>query len=592
MRRLLPGLLLFTAIMATAGRWAQVSAEECDNPGALSDSVKIQQCIGKYNGILDAIAKANSNNQEELNRLKSQVLNLKSQINSLDKRLTELSGDIFDREVKVGVQQELLAARVRTHYIRKREDAGMLIFFSSNSGGEFFRDLAYREKLAHNDQEIIKVVAGEINKLNTQAENMKRQKESTAALKVRVDKQAGFLEGEVKKASAYVSDLGGKIAALTARQQALLAEKTGTYATSVGDVPLADDPAARPDYNPGFSPAFAMFSFGAPHFKGMSQYGAFGRAKNGQNYRQILEAYYGNVEIRKVNVPSVINTSAGTLAFEGNYMKGIAEMPTVWADRGGYEALKAQAVAARSYALAYVGWRINNQNAGGRICTTESCQVYNSGKAGSPGRWGDAVRETEAEILVSRSSGEVVNAWYASTSGGYQESYSALGHTTPGFWDTTSDWTRWADGAWEKKGESPWFYKGWYKSRSGKTCGRNHPWLTQAEFADIVNAAIVVAGGGDMSGIFPEDVRSCWGDNDSPWSKEQMASAADSHGGRVTSVSSVRVEHGSNGITSRVVFSTNRGEVPIPGVNFYKAFNLRAPGALALKSQLFNIEKK
>ncbi|KKU22616.1 MAG: hypothetical protein UX35_C0020G0008, partial [Microgenomates group bacterium GW2011_GWA1_46_15] len=40
------------------------------------------------------------------------------------------------------------------------------------------------------------------------------------------------------------------------------------------------------------------------------------------------------------------------------------------------------------------------------------------------------------------------------------------------------------------------------------------------------------------------------------------------------------------------VFSTNRGEVPIPGVNFYKAFNLRAPGALALKSQLFNIEKK
>ncbi|KKU63141.1 MAG: SpoIID/LytB domain protein [Candidatus Amesbacteria bacterium GW2011_GWC1_47_15] len=421
MRRLLPGLLLFTAIMATAGRWAQVSAEECDNPGALSDSVKIQQCIGKYNGILDAIAKANSNNQEELNRLKSQVLNLKSQINSLDKRLTELSGDIFDREVKVGVQQELLAARVRTHYIRKREDAGMLIFFSSNSGGEFFRDLAYREKLAHNDQEIIKVVAGEINKLNTQAENMKRQKESTAALKVRVDKQAG---------------------------------------------------AARPDYNPGFSPAFAMFSFGAPHFKGMSQYGAFGRAKNGQNYRQILEAYYGNVEIRKVNVPSVINTSAGTLAFEGNYMKGIAEMPTVWADRGGYEALKAQAVAARSYALAYVGWRINNQNAGGRICTTESCQVYNSGKAGSPGRWGDAVRETEAEILVSRSSGEVVNAWYASTSGGYQESYSALGHTTPGFWDTTSDWTRWADGAWEKKGESPWFYKDEVGGRSVGKEGR------------------------------------------------------------------------------------------------------------------------
>src|SRR3989338_1917741 len=137
-------------------------------------------------------------------------------------------------------------------------------------------------------------------------------------------------------------------------------------------------------------------------------------------------------------------------------MREIAESRTVGRGRGGYEALKAQAVAARSYALAYVGWRINNQNAGGRICTTESCQVYNSGKAGSPGRWGDAVRETEAEILVSRSSGEVVNAWYASTSGGYQESYSALGHTTPAFWDTPSGRGGWTSQAWEKVGGSPW----------------------------------------------------------------------------------------------------------------------------------------
>jgi len=30
---------------------------------------------------------------------------------------------------------------------------------------------------------------------------------------------------------------------------------------------MADDPASRPDYNPGFSPAFAAFSFGAPILK-------------------------------------------------------------------------------------------------------------------------------------------------------------------------------------------------------------------------------------------------------------------------------------------------------------------------------------
>ena len=33
----------------------------------------------------------------------------------------------------------------------------------------------------------------------------------------------------------------------------------------------------------------------------MSQYGAFGRAKSGQNYEAILKAYYGDIKIEKEN---------------------------------------------------------------------------------------------------------------------------------------------------------------------------------------------------------------------------------------------------------------------------------------------------
>jgi hypothetical protein len=101
----------------------------------------------------------------------------------------------------------------------------------------------------------------------------------------------------------------------------------------------------------------------------------------------------------------------------------------------------------------------------------------------------------------------------------------------------------------------------------------------------MVNAAIVVAAGGDVSGIFPEDVRSCWGGGDNPWSKSRLAEEANKHGGAVSSVSS-------GGSTSKVIFSTNRGEVAISGESFYRGFNLRAPGALSLKSYLFNVEKK
>ena len=160
--------------------------------------------------------------------------------------------------------------------------------------------------------------------------------------------------GEVAKANAYVSDLSGKIASLTARQNELLAAKTGTYQTSVGDVPLADDANARPTFDPGFRPAFAAFSFGVPHFKGMSQYGAFGRAKNGQSAETILHAYYGDVEIKKdYDAGRLISVAGyGRMDIE-TYVKRIYEMPSSWGDEGGIEALKAQSVAARSYALAW-----------------------------------------------------------------------------------------------------------------------------------------------------------------------------------------------------------------------------------------------
>ncbi len=581
-------LLLTTSILLLLYSYTLVRADQCESPGSLTDPVTISQCIGRFNDVVDKISQANATNASQLAALNKQIAGLKFQITSLDSQLDKLAKDIFDREVKKGVQNELLAARVHQDYIRQRDQSTLLLMFATSTAADFFRDMAYREKLARRDQTYIMDVSGQISDLQHQGEKLKSQKANLDAVRQKVDAQAEFLAGEVAKANAYVSDLSGKIAALTARQQALLAEKTGTFATSVGEVPLADDPAARPDYNPGFSPAFAAFSFGAPHFKGMSQYGAFGRAKSGQSYETILKAYYGNVHLQDVNTALTIQTTAGAMSFEDRYLIGIAEVPTQWADQGGYEALKAQAIAARSYALAYIGWRLGSQSAGGTICVTEACQVWHSSKADSPGRWRDAVNETRGKILVSSSSNDVVNTWYASTSGGYQESYTSIGHTTPAFWDTTSDWTHWADGAWEKVGGSPWFYKAWYRTRSGNTCGRSHPWLTSDEFADIANALVVYTAGADASGILPTD--SCLGS--SGWSREQMAAAADSHGGRVTSVSAVSTNHASNGVTGQVVVATNRGNLTFSGSDFYKVFNLRAPGAVSLKSGLFNIERK
>src|SRR3972149_10458795 len=100
----------------------------------------------------------------------------------------------------------------------------------------------------------------------------------------------------------------------------------------------------------------------------MSQYGARGRAENLQTYRQILSAYYGKEPVNKDTSGDILADGI-SMNFEDRYLLGIAEMPSNWHS----EALKAQAVAARTYAYRY-------KVEGKSICTTQSYQVFKQSK--------------------------------------------------------------------------------------------------------------------------------------------------------------------------------------------------------------------
>ncbi|KKS62770.1 MAG: SpoIID-domain sporulation protein [Candidatus Collierbacteria bacterium GW2011_GWD2_42_50] len=497
---------------------------------------------------------------------------IQSQISVAVTKLKITEANIKDRSEKVSTQYLILSVKIREMYMRLRSQPLWISLFSTMNMGEVRRELAYRQDSNEADKQMIVSLVSEIGKLEADKKALEKQKLQLAKLQADLDAQNAVFQKEIKEIST-------KIAVLSARQQAILAEKQGTFTTTVGDVPLADDVNARPDYNPGFSPAFAAFSFGAPHFKGLSQYGAFGRAKSGQNAETILHAYYGGVEIKKdYDTGKQISVSGyGRMDIE-TYVKRIYEVPNSWGDEGGFEALKAQAVAARSYALAWT-----DQGNGGAICTTQACQVYKNADKG--GNWERAVNETKGWVLWSN--GKPLKSWYASTSGGYQESYtdSYSGYTTPSLWDTPSGRGGWTSQAYEKVGGSPWFYKGWYKGTSGDTCGRSHPWLTGEEMADILNAWVVLKSGSDDR-VSP--VGSCWGGN--PYSLSELKSKAGGSG--YSSVTGVSVSYSDGGYTSNVHFETDRGGVDISGADFKKIFNLRAPGRISLKSGLFNIEKK
>ena len=528
-----------------------------------AEIAKLQEEINKLNEARQLSVSATKPLEGQLQNLKAQLQQIQNTILSLSQKIVKKEADLNARTQKIAEQQALLETRVRSYYIRSFLNSPLAVIFSNDSAGGILRELSYRAATTREDRKVITSITQEITDLLVQKEGLEKDKKSLASLQVEVDKNADFLGGEIDKAREFQQNLSSKIAELNAKQQAILAAKSGNFVTSVGDVPLADDANSRPTFDPGFRPAFAPFSFGAyTHRNGMSQYGAKGRADAGQSAEDILKAYYPQSNLNKsYAVPATINVDGfGSRAFEDEYMKRIYEMPNSFPK----EALKAQAVAARTYAI----------RRGGSICATESCQVYKDSNKG--GAWEEAVNETKGWVLEGGP-----NAQYSSTTGGYGNNSG---------WDTKCGSRNcWTGDAYEKIAGSPWFYKGWYKDRSGATCGRSHPWLNEEQMSDILNAYIVYKANDQADRISPIDT-SCWPGN--PFTIGEMRDKANNHGGAVTSVSSVSVVYSDGGSTATVTFSTNRGSMSISGSDFKTVFNLRAPGYVSIKSPLYNIETK
>ncbi|HEC65763.1 MAG TPA: hypothetical protein ENI23_10735 [bacterium] len=162
----------------------------------------------------------------------------------------------------------------------------------------------------------------------------------------------------------------------------------------------------------------------------MSQFGAYGAALKGWTAQNIVTFYYTQTQVQ---------TRSGTIHVTGNtslegyvnktisydqYVAGLGEVPdkacgtaaqaaanpskyradnpnTIW-DCWPAEAIKAQVIAARSYAASN----------GGAICTSAACQVY---KGGNGKKW--AADETSNQVIVSTGSthnGKIIRALYSS----------------------------------------------------------------------------------------------------------------------------------------------------------------------------------
>ena len=113
-----------------------------------------------------------------------------------------------------------------------------------------------------------------------------------------------------------------------------------------------------------------------------------------------------------------------------DYLRGSigAEMMASWADHGGFEALRSQAVAARSYALA------ENKAAYAQTCDTQSCQMYAGSRVEDP-RTDNAVKATTGMVL--KQDGQILHAEYSASTGGLTASgvVDEGDRIAPGHWE-------------------------------------------------------------------------------------------------------------------------------------------------------------
>ncbi len=549
-------------------------------PTVHADEIEdLQKQIDELGKSRELSVKATKPLEGQLDSLKRQLAQIQASLNSLSANINTKQKQLDLRSDKLALQQALLEKRVREYYIRSYLTNPLIVILSSVRSGDLFRELSYRQSVAREDRQIITSITSEVVDLLTEKTKLEKDKARLAVLQADVDKNASFLGGEIKKAKVYQQDLTSQIAQLSVRQQQIISQRQASLnlPTSLGAGPLFCSDDRKLD--PGFRPAFAFFTFGIPHRVGMNQYGALGRAEASQNHEDILRAYFQDFEFQTKDNINISVQGYGSMPME-QYLLGIYEMPDSWP----LEALKAQAIAARSYARSYTN------NGSKEICTTQACQVYKGGNKG--GNWEQAVKQTEGKTMIS--GGSAVSAWYSSTDGGYTYTASDIGWGSRSFTkrvrDTNGDIRSFSDlftKAYDK--DSPCFYAAQgFRSEYSKSA-----WLKAEEVVDIANVIMLTKkDSGISSHIYQTDKPNPEGQE--TWDRDRVKQELRSRGGSpFDSVSDVSVsaDFGSGMVTS-VTVNGDKGSEVFNATEFRNFFNLRAPANIQIVGPLFNIEKK
>ena len=557
--------------------------------------------VANADELLDVQKKIDSKKREysstisSLNQIKKDITSLSSSVGSTQIQAEEANTQVEKIRKDLEVVEEDLGKKkdqlslvlsirdTQVQYLYKYPGNSPLeLFLTSDGFSRFSQNLGIQNKVIGTSKELIEGINAEISVIEQSRNEIAAAKKDLEQISSQINSQLAYLQGQLSyqsnqqnTLSSQMVQIQGSLSKLTQKQKQLIAAKLAASAKrqTIGD----QVPASIPLPNPGFSPAYAFATYGYPHRVGMNQYGAYGRALVGQSYINILKSYYTGVAVGAYSVPSRINVVGwGSIPFEDNYLRGISEMPRSWP----MEALKSQAVAARTYALNWI-----QTHPGQSICTTQSCQVYNGSAANcSPpynNRWCAAVNATRGVVITY--AGSPITAWYASTSGGYTLSSQAVwGGYRPYALGKKDFSGSWPGGAYDKS--SPWFHKPW----GGRCSNGSFPWMTKEETTDIFDSLLLSKASSSYNQyLSPTD--GCLGPKG--WSHVRVVAELGSRGIKsIGDLKNIFIGYDGNGNTSSVtVVSSNYSAKTFSSGDFNSIYHLRSPGTRVILTTLFDV---
>jgi SpoIID/LytB domain protein len=502
-----------------------------------------------------------------------------AEVNLKQAQLDEAAAKLAQQEAQLKQQKQDREDRISALYKQYKKEmiSPVLAILDSNDFRTWAKMVSYHQMSLEDDRNRIIDLDKQVANLSEQRSSLQAQTDNLKQQKAKYQTQVDSLRRQIANAkyrqssvSNQVASLNRDIQGLSQKQQQILAAKAAANAvnTTIGD----SAPVSSPPPPPPFSGvAYAFASYGVPHRVGMNQYGAYGRAQAGQNYKQILTAYFNvsQADIHTVSVPNTIHLyEYGDVPFENQYLMGIHEMPRSWP----MEALKAQAVAARSYAMANLS-RIASQP------QNQLNQVYHPDDVSQGDhwdqRWYQAVRETRGVVITY--GGKPISTYFSSTAGGITQQSGQVWSINLPYLKIAED----CNGTWPKgcyDAISPWFHKAWgdYSGKAENSTGTNcptcNPWMSKQDMLYLINAAL----------------------------RYQQTNSASSLDGSLSSFTSPITnfadfafsQNKSTGQTDAVIIiGTNQGTVNVSGRAMRAAVNLKAPGTIMLQTTLFDIIK-